>query len=184
LIDVGGTLYGTTYGGGASSQGTVFSVTPAGADTVVHSFSGSDGAGPEAGLVNIGGRLYGTTFQGGANGMGTVFAMTPAGVETVLHSFQGGSDGANPFTGLLDVHGTLYGTTTVGGGTTNICSEGPGCGTAFKVTKKGGYKLVHSFDSSDGQYPFSGLTEVDGKLYGTTFEGGASGAGAVFALTP
>jgi uncharacterized repeat protein (TIGR03803 family) len=28
LINVGGTLYGTTEGGGASNRGTVFAVTP------------------------------------------------------------------------------------------------------------------------------------------------------------
>ena len=47
LINVKGTLYGTTRGGGPNKSGTVFSITPSGTETVVHSFgSGSDGVSP------------------------------------------------------------------------------------------------------------------------------------------
>jgi uncharacterized repeat protein (TIGR03803 family) len=78
LIDVGGTFYGTTAWGGANNLGTVFSVTPSGAETVVHSFQGgNDGANPVGGLLNLGGTLYGTTSAGGPYGGGTVFAIVP-----------------------------------------------------------------------------------------------------------
>jgi len=47
LLDVNGTLYGTTAQGGASGDGTVFSISVSGAETVLHSFSGgSDGVTP------------------------------------------------------------------------------------------------------------------------------------------
>jgi uncharacterized repeat protein (TIGR03803 family) len=82
LIDVHGTLYGTTYEGGGtgcggSGCGTVFSVDPAtGAETVVYAFSGgSDGANPVANLIAVKGALYGTTEGGGAYGYGTVFEL-------------------------------------------------------------------------------------------------------------
>jgi len=94
LINVGGTLYGTTQIGGANDAGTVFKITENGGVKVLHSFgSGSDGVFPEASLINVGGTLYGTTFQGGTAFCGTVFGITKKGFETVLHSFKCGSDG-------------------------------------------------------------------------------------------
>ena len=84
-----GSFYGTTALGGAGNKGTVFRTTPAGALTTLHSFAGSDGATPRAGLVQgTDGSFYGTTHAGGANGTGTVFRMTPAGTLTTLASFD------------------------------------------------------------------------------------------------
>ncbi|MFZ0573137.1 MAG: choice-of-anchor tandem repeat GloVer-containing protein, partial [Candidatus Cybelea sp.] len=79
LINVNGTLYGTTYeGGGANGGGTVFAITTSGKETLLHSFTGSgDGEYPIAGLIDVGGTLYGTTPAGGANDGGTVFALSP-----------------------------------------------------------------------------------------------------------
>jgi uncharacterized repeat protein (TIGR03803 family) len=78
LLDVDGTLYGTTVGGGAYLScegtqfpkpcGTVFSITTAGLEKVLHSFAWTDGAFPAAGLVNVNGTLYGTTSYGGTYG--------------------------------------------------------------------------------------------------------------------
>jgi uncharacterized repeat protein (TIGR03803 family) len=84
LINVNGTLYGTTSLGGAKNAGTVFSVTTTGNEKVLHSFAGgSDGKYPNAGLMNVNGTLYGTSLQGGGagcpdhTGCGTGFAFTP-----------------------------------------------------------------------------------------------------------
>jgi len=192
LIDVGGTLYGTTVGGGTNGCGgggcgTVFKVTTAGVEKVLHSFQGgTDGLEPKASLVNVGGTLYGTTFYGGNGGpcCGTVFKITTAGAKTVLHSFQGGSDGENPQTGLINVGGTLYGTTNIGG-TGNCNGQDPGCGTVFKITTAGAETVLYSFlGGSDGENPQAGLINVGGTLYGTTANGGASGNGTVFKITP
>ena len=78
LIDVNGTLYGTTNFGGAYGPGTVFSISASGKEKVLHSFAGgSDGAGPYGGLIDVNGTLYGTTeFGGGTHRHGTVFALT------------------------------------------------------------------------------------------------------------
>src|SRR6185503_17528028 len=67
----------------------LFSPPPTHADSVpLYSFSGSDGALPEAGLVQgSDGNFYGTTQIGGANGFGTVFKISSAGSLTTLHSF-------------------------------------------------------------------------------------------------
>jgi uncharacterized repeat protein (TIGR03803 family) len=195
LINVGGTLYGTTSGGADSySNGTVFAITTAGKETVIHRFSGSpdDGSQPEAGLINVSGTLYGTTAAGGAKGDGTVFAITPSGTETVLHSFTGGGDGQVPAAALLDVNGTLYGTTEWGGsGKCSGPSGDAGCGTVFKITTSGKEAVLHHFagGSSDGALPQAGLINVSGALYGTTASGGpdcssSGGCGTVFEITP
>jgi len=71
--DANGNLYGTTVSGGAAQQGTVFKIDNAGNYSVLHSFNGSDGAAPAAGvIVGADGNLYGPCSQGGpGNGSGT-----------------------------------------------------------------------------------------------------------------
>jgi len=78
VILSGNTLYGTTYAGGSSDSGTVFSVNVDGTGfTIVHDFTGgADGANSEAGLVLSGNTLYGTTYWGGAYGRGNVFSVS------------------------------------------------------------------------------------------------------------
>ena len=106
LINVNGTLYGTTEFGGQGNCnnglgcGTVFAITTTGTESVLHSFlPGSNGAeNPAARLLAVNGTLYGTTEFGGsgncAGGCGTVFSITPSGTYAVLHSFGAGTDGA------------------------------------------------------------------------------------------
>ena len=129
LINVNGTLYGTTLGGGANGDGTVFAITTSGSETVLYSFKGGsgDGENPYASLINVDGKLYGTTTEGGANGGGTVFAISTSGTETVLHSFKGRQGGGDkPYASLIKVNRRLYGTTYAGGAN--------GCGIAFSLT--------------------------------------------------
>jgi uncharacterized repeat protein (TIGR03803 family) len=179
IVKAKGGFYGTTELGGANGYGTVYVITPSGAETVLHSFgsTSADGEGPLAGVVNVNGTLYGTTAQGGANGFGTVYAVTPSGAETVLHSFGSTSgDGELPVAGLVNVKGTLYGTTAQGGAN--------GYGTVYAITPSGTETVLHSFGSSsqDGKNPLAGLIEVKGAFDGTTSSGGAHGHGTVFAL--
>ncbi|HEX4081090.1 MAG TPA: choice-of-anchor tandem repeat GloVer-containing protein [Rhizomicrobium sp.] len=186
LVDVGGTLYGTTWTGGAANDGTVFAVTPAGGETVVYSFKGgADGVNPYAGLLPVGGALYGATETGGANNLGTVFAVTPAGSETVLYSFRGGLDGTLPVGGLIKKGAVLYGTTS-GGGDGSACGT-PGCGTVFKITTAGVESVVFRFGNyePDAVYPLGTLLASDGELYGTTYnsDDAATPLGAVFETT-
>jgi uncharacterized repeat protein (TIGR03803 family) len=74
-----GTLYGTTLSGGAFGQGTIFSISSTGVETILHSFNPStDGGEPNAGVVRgPHGALYGTASIGGANNEGTVFKIVP-----------------------------------------------------------------------------------------------------------
>lgn len=175
LINVSGTLYGTTQYGGSSNNGSVYTINPSsGAESVVYSFAGgSDGSQSIAGLINISGKLYGTTLHGGSAGEGTVFAYdTGTGTESVVYSFQGGSsDGANPYAGVINVSGTLYGATRHGG---TGCS-GTGCGTVYSLNPSTGTEtVVHFFSGSDGANPEANLLNAGGTLYGTTLNGGVS----------
>jgi uncharacterized repeat protein (TIGR03803 family) len=198
LLNVKGTLYGTTSEGGAYNEGTVFAMktSASGTETILHSFGASgDGEEPYAGLINVNGTLYGTTAFGGnsrcsENSCGTVFAITTSGKETVLHSFSGAPDGFGPYAGLINVKGTLYGTTTYGGG--GGCG-GLGCGIVFSITPSGTETVLHTFAGypDDGGEPEAGLLNVNGTLYGTTMSGGSvdndhcdDGCGTVFAIKP
>jgi len=172
LLDVNGTLYGTTrYGGGSGCAeyfgcGTIYATSADGHEKVVFAFDNyANGTQPFDGLVGVNGTLYGTTWHGGASNNGTVFSLTKTGVEKVLHSFGDPPDGALPYAGLIDVKGTLYGTTWAGG---SECGS-LGCGTVFSITTSGAEKVIYSFTGgSDGSYPSAGLTAVNGLMYGTT----------------
>lgn len=212
LINVGGTLYGTTfYGGGSvsgcSCGGTVFKIDPTtGAETVLHSFGGvgvGDGQSPDASLINVGGILYGTTANGGGTqstgncgnhgggegGCGVVFSINPTtGKEEVVYSFcsqKNCKDGQSPLAGLINVGGILYGTTPIGGASATASLYGNG--TVFKVDPRTGAEtVVYSFGRSgtDGARPYAGLIDVGGTLYGTTSEGGTDNSGTVFSINP
>lgn len=175
LVDVKGTLYGTTPTGGGYDWGTIYSVTTSGTEHVVYNFkAGTDAAAPYAQLLSFNGKLYGTTVEGGATGWGTVFESSTGGSEQVLYSFKAADkDGARPYGNLIAVKNDLYGTTQEGGTT--------GWGTLFKVSTSGKEHVLYSFKAgNDGGYPFSGVTYLNGKLYGTTKYGGANGYGTVF----
>ena len=204
VIDSNGTLYGTTESGGASSFGTVFTLTPPATpggvwtETVLYSFNGAlfgDGEEPTAGpIIGQNGTLYGTTRAGGVSSdSGTVFSLTPptspggAWTESILYSFLGGAagDGENPGGALLIRGQTLYGTTGFGGG-----GSASG-GTVFQLTPSisGGVwteTILHSFNGGqDGYGPAAGvIIGPNGALYGTTMSGGAMFGGTVFEVTP
>jgi uncharacterized repeat protein (TIGR03803 family) len=201
IRDLAGNLYGTTNGGGALAQGTVFELAPVAGggwtETILHSFAGgaADGADPRAGLIRDSkGNFYGTTIYGGAFNQGTVFKLAPATggswTETILYSFTGGTDGAYPFYGsLVLAGGYLYGTTYEGGDLS--CLNVPGCGVVFRVKATGGHESVlHSFSynppsQNDGAYPFGGVSrDTAGNVYGVTYGGGSTGDGVVFKLSP
>ncbi len=123
-----GNIYGTTYMGGASGQGTVFRVSKTGKETVLYSFTGgADGGNPMARVLrDPKGNLFGTTYYGGAFNAGVVFKLDPTGKLTVLHSFDYSNDGGYPTARLArDSAGNLYGTASAGGASNR--------GTVFKI---------------------------------------------------
>jgi uncharacterized repeat protein (TIGR03803 family) len=189
IFDKAGNLYGTTLFGGENGDGVVFELKPSQggwAETVLHSFAGSDGLNPNPSLTfDRAGNLYGTTNSGGASGLGTVFELMRSGgtwTEHVLYSFTTVfPDGTVPGAGVIfDSAGNLYGTTSQGGS-----SNG---GTVFELMpSNGGWTeaILYSFNVVSGYQLEAGLTfDKAGNLYGTTWGGGANGDGVVFELTP
>ena len=177
LIDVNGTLYGTTYEGGKYHGGTVFSISTTGKEHVLHSFGHRrDGQNPDASLIDVNGTLYGTTAGGGKYDSGTFFSISLTGTEHVLHNFSN-LDGNFPEASVIDVKGTLYGTTAAGGRFTY--------GTVYRISTTGTVKVLYSFGRSlDGLFPAASLIDVNGTLYGSTRQGGKfNGEGTAFSIS-
>ncbi len=199
-----GDLYGTTYSGGSTHDGTVFKITLGGTLTTLHSFpsTATDGENPWASLIQpTEGVLYGTTQGGGAyGGTGAIFKIALSGTRSIMHSFclklnSNGycADGNDILGGLIQgTDGNFYGTTGEGG--TN------GRGTVFKITPSGKLTTLYNFcaktNCTDGEFPVAGLIQAtDGNFYGTTWFGGANdnvncdlddyaGCGTIFKITP
>ncbi len=187
LLASDGDFYGTTYGGGKQSAGTVFKISTKGKLTTLYSFCSDscfDGAYPAAPLVQgTDGNFYGTTTTDGANYEGgTVFKITPKGQFTTLYSFCADScfDGALPNSALIqNVDGNFYGTTAAGGAPLSA-------GTAFKITPDGVLTTLHAFCTGscpDGEDPVGLVLGTDGNFYGVAWAGGPYGLGTVFGMT-
>lgn len=160
----------------------------------MHSFRLTDGNSPVAGLVmGADGNFYGTTKQGGTKNYGTVFKISPTYPYslTSLYSFcskTNCTDGYLPTAGLVHyTNGNLYGTTSGGGNN--------GVGTIFQYTpgtngSVGRLVTVHSFENTEGTFPYAGLVQTTkGTFYGTTWSGGLykgqpNGQGTIFEFNP
>jgi uncharacterized repeat protein (TIGR03803 family) len=244
LINVNGTLYGTTREGGDSGGcrlgepkigcGTVYSITPSGSENVIYRLVGpATGSDAVASLIDVNGTLYGTTeYGGGGHGPGTVYTVSPSGSGKLLYHFTYKEDvGEAPTAALIDAKGLLYGTASYAGmhgqGTVfSITNDRHGEGgvqlcrrrwrttlreldqregytlrhnlygrrgqlqpklrlrDGLSVTPSGTEQVLHSFsDSGDGYSPLAGLVNVNGTLYGTTSWGGKAW-GTIYAITP
>lgn len=173
-----GSFYGTTYGGGAKGEGTVYRIAPDGVLATLVSFNRTNGAAPYAGLVQgEDGSFYGTTYQGGANNLGVVFKVTAGGLLTTLASFDS-THGSYAYGGLVQgAGGSFYGTTLYGGTADK--------GVVFMVTSGGSLSALVSFTGPNGAYPKAALVQAgDGNYYGTTEQGGTNNQGTVFRMTP
>jgi uncharacterized repeat protein (TIGR03803 family) len=181
-IDSVGSLYGTTYSGGAHGGGVAYQLIPGTggvwAQSILHSFpsNSSDGSNPSTALVfDAVGNLYGATRFGGNTG--TVFKLSHSGGvwgETVIHRFSGKQDGIDPSgTLVLDAGGDVFGTTLEGPmGHTSTCGPNFGCGTVFELTPASqGWTevLPYVFPRLSG---VAGLTiDSVGNLYATEWVG-------------
>jgi len=159
--------------------------------TTLYNFGSATGEGtnPQAGLITDGaGNLYGTAALSTARADGSVFKLSPQGggswTENVLHLFHGTPDGDTPESRLVLMNGTLFGTTLLGGANN--------MGTAFATippSQPGGpwtTRILYSFGSvgQDGLNPNVGLLPARPGFYGVTMNGGSTGRGTVFKLTP
>ena len=202
----GGVLFGTTNGGGATGDGTVFELNPPATtgdpwtEQVIYAFSGTDGSQPHSDLsMDANGVLYGTTKFGGASNKGTAYSLTPptaggAWTEAVLHSFTGrtfhagDSEGSYPYGGLfVGSAGVLYGTTSKG-------SVNPfdGAGTFYSLTPPaaagGAWTINHLLDFEGGfnpeypEFPIADLVQDSSGNLWTSADGGSLSEGTIVEL--
>ena len=180
LITDGTFLYGTTFGGGSNSMGTVFKIMPDGTGFVkLFDFAGlSNGRNPRGDLFFDGNYLYGMTSVGGTDNFGTLFKILPNGTGYVkLLNFDSITNGRNPMGSVISDGTYLYGMTS-GSGTSSSTSFG----TIFKIKPDGtAYSRLLVFDGvAKGRRPYGSLYSDGTLLYGMTFEGGVDNWGTLF----
>ncbi|MDB6138596.1 MAG: type sorting protein, partial [Verrucomicrobiaceae bacterium] len=191
VSDGAGYRWGTTSGGGASQDGTVFKINAStGVLTTVVEFTGNGaanrGLSPLGALISDGaGFWWGTTSGGGSYNRGTVFKIdaNTGGLTTVLDfdTTAIATSTASSISGLAsDGAGSFLGTAAYGGASGN--------GLVYKVNAVSGTfsRVADFFDSSvaaKGNTLSSGLiADGVGYLWGTTEHGGAAGMGTVFKM--
>ena len=186
-----GNIYGATREGGASNDGTIFSLADASHSfSSLASFTGTSGATPgqypqSPPVVGSSGNLYGTVAQGTTNSDGGVFELTGSTHTTfqLLVSFSGNINTPAEPTGKLvfDSSGNLYGTSVEGG---NLAVGM--YGTVFELTAPSYTTVTLLTAMGQGnqlEEPFGGVVfGADGNLYGTTTQGGI-GLGSVYELS-
>ena len=175
-----GKFYGTAEvsieGNSTPNGGSVFSLTPSGAITVLHTFaSGPDKNYPNGNLPGLlvegpDQKLYGETSYGGVNGCngycgsGILFRVNKDGTGfQVIHKYcseENCADGQYGGAILAGTDGNLYGTTIFGGQYNG--------GVIFRVTSStGAYEVVFNFNiSGSGELPSSLIAAKDGTFYG------------------
>ena len=160
--------------------------------TVIHDFSGSDGANPSGVAVDAFGNLYGPVQPLGANG--AVYKMSPFGSNWVmsnLYNFPGAGNGSLPAGVIVGRNGIVYGAASAGD---QNCS-GQSCGMIFALRPSP--RICHSIPCDwmeNTLYDFTGTTDAwqgtglvqdrAGNLYGVSYHGGAQQHGAIFQLSP
>jgi uncharacterized repeat protein (TIGR03803 family) len=170
--------------------------------TALHSFEGTDGTGPYAGVtMDSRGDLYGVTENGGLQncdlggpiGCGVVFKLTKENSSwnfSLLFEF-----GANthlpsyPSQIVLGPDGALYGAELEGGppelqGTIYHLLP-PLSAASATANSFWTYKLVHQFGiGNDGTYPHKFIFDGSGNIFGVTGRGGTFNYGTVYELSP
>lgn len=134
-------------------------------------------------MMPYNGKLYGTTTRGGVNDYGTIFEFDPL-TKIYTKKFDFGpvaATGGTPRGSLLMYNGRFYGLAADNGVN--------GSGVLFEwdpatnvYTKK--FDFTGNGGSYPGASPQNSLRFANGKMYGTTNGGGASGIGTVFEWDP
>jgi uncharacterized repeat protein (TIGR03803 family) len=136
----------------------------------IATFTGANGAGPQALVEDSSGNLFGVTTSDTTTGTGEVFEV-PVGSNSinVLYHFPGGANGQTPTSLMIDSSGNLYGATSAGGA--------DGDGIIFEIPKgqatpqivvsssQGGYLAGVGASGDIFMYNANGVYEV---THGTT----------------
>jgi len=175
-----GKLYGMTTYGGTSDVGVIFEYD---ITTDTHTkkldFDGATlGGSPEGSLIQATNeKLYGMTPEGGASDNGVFFEYNlNTDVYTKISEFDDTTLGQDPYGSPMQAsNGKLYGMTYYGG------TAEKGVLFEYDTSTETYTKRFDFVDTSLGDNPYRSLVQaVNGKLYGMTPAGGASGSGVIF----
>ncbi len=177
-----GKLYGTTYFGGNGS-GVLYEYDIA---TNIYvkkfDFGGTNGVYPNGSMiVATNGKLYGLTGNGGTTNNGVLYEFDPVtDIYTKKIDFAGTSNGSYANGNLVQAtNGKLYGLTAYGG------ANSLGVLFEYNITTNTLTKKIDFTGSATGSVPYGNLVQAtNGKLYGLTTAGGASGNGVLFEYDP
>lgn len=172
-----GNFYGSTLNGPESppnifnGNGKIFKITPAGALTILYTFTGgNDGGNPGKVIQGGDGNLYGITTYPTVD---QVFKVTLAGQRNTVFRFEG-SNGSGPSRLIPSSDGNVYGTTQDGGI--------PQAGSIFAINPAGQVASYIFDGTTTGGHPSDLFEGEEHNLYGATAEGGMSGHGTIFRL--
>lgn len=166
IFDGQGNLYGTTNSGGAYGYGTVFELSQVGGvwtETVIYSFTNKgDGCFPETGVVmDKAGNLYGTTQS-----VPVTFELSPLGdglwAEQTIWNTAIGKWIA------IDSSGNLF---------------GANASSIYELSNTTGVWKLSTIDTLNVNSGSPLTFDNQGRLYGTTKQGGTKGYGTVYRLT-
>lgn len=155
-VDVGGTLYGVTYSGGANNSGVFYSVSPAGTENVLFSFGATNNLNDASSPIYTGGKFYGTANIETTGVRGILYSVDTSGHMVVLHSFseaEGFPGGAS----LTALNGKVY-------GYTDSASGGGIAGEFYSVDADGTFTVVSTY--SDTTFvPETPMVAIGSSLY-------------------
>lgn len=184
IVGSDGLAYGTTSEGGLYRAGTVYRLTHDRRIKVLHSFAGRphDGLAPESAVVQgRDGALYGVTAHGGhvkEEDGGVIYRLAPGSGYAILHEFGRTATGGDlSVAGLtLASDGNFYGATVYGGD--------DDYGLVYRIAADGSFTPIWSLPANpEPANPYAAPIEgADGRLYGTSLNGGSSGLGTVYSL--
>ncbi|MDB6067011.1 MAG: 3-carboxymuconate cyclase, partial [Pedosphaera sp.] len=168
-----GYLYGTTFAGGTSNNGTIFRINTNGDFNTVALFMVTNGIQPLGGLVRgADGAFYGAGSGNSSNGR-LVYRVTTNGVLTSFFPIPGNYGSTDYGSLVAGADGYLYIALYDGG-----VSNG---GLLFRLTTNGVASIVSSFTIATGMQPFdTPVFGLDGNMYGTTYNYGPGGGGSIF----
>ena len=148
------------------------------AQPVLPSFTLKNGGTIYADVVQAAdGKLYGTSDSGGIGGI--IFSFDPStSVYTKVKDLNLPAGSSTVGSLMKASDGKLYGLTS------GITSDNGGSILSFDPATSD-LAIVKTFNEIDGYYPGTGLIQGrDGKLYGTTGQGGGGGLGVIFSFDP
>lgn len=173
-------LVGMTLSGGKINGGVIFKYDFA-TDQIENeiSFGYSPLGKSVVSLIEVGDSFYGLTSEGGANDYGTLVKIDSSNfVVTKLHDFTCSQCDGNAYSftegQLLRIENTLYGILTKGGAVKG--------GELFSYDmEQERYSMLAEFNTNEtGLAPVGNIAFLNGKLIGTTKQGGSQGSGVLF----